>query len=89
MVVKLRRSSVEIAEFLQGVGRAHGDDTTTTIADKYDGPPPRVRTVLGSSRRPHDSRMITDERDAVQVLSMSWREVVIRRLPGAEWVVTR
>ena len=76
LVVKMRRSSVEIAEFLQGVGQGHGDDATTGIANKTDGPPPRVRTVLllVSSRRPHDSHMITDERDVVQVLNSRWRE---------------
>ena len=46
LVVEMRRSSVEIAEFLQGIERGHGDDATTTrIADKNDGPRPCVHTV--------------------------------------------
>ena len=40
LVVELRRSSVEIAEFLQGVWRVHGDSATTTmIANKNDSLP--------------------------------------------------
>ena len=63
LVAETRRISVEIAEFLQSVGQGHGDDTTTTrITNKNDGPPSRVRTVLVSSRRPHGSHMIIEDR---------------------------
>ena len=59
-VVELRRSSVEIVEFLQGAWQVHGDNATKTAtrADKNKGPPPRVCTGLVSSNGPHELRRI-------------------------------
>ena len=57
-VMETRRGFVEITESLERVWWGHGDDaTTTTIAERNDGPPLRVRTVLVPSRGPHGSRM--------------------------------